>query len=219
MIVLFAGVPATAARHAAGGDGPAPAASPRIFVSIRDFAFDPDNIEVPLGGTVRWTNEGDVAHTVTSDSGRFLSQRIQPGGSYEYRFDTSGTFYYHDSLYSRMRASVEVRATGPTSSSTATAATTAPTTAPTTVPSSSPTSVGPPDNLAYTGAGTGWLIAAGLLLCAVGVLVLAPFARPALVRGPGASWSGRTLRTRGSRPSTPRRSRTGVDDPLAGPGR
>src|SRR3990172_11303349 len=38
-------------------------------VEIRDFAFAPNVILVPVGTTVRWTNSGDVDHTVTSGTG------------------------------------------------------------------------------------------------------------------------------------------------------
>lgn len=78
--------------------------------------FEPETTRVETGGTVTWTNESDVPHTVTAyedeipdvaayfASGGFESERaarnriseglIAPGESYEHTFDQAGTYGY-----------------------------------------------------------------------------------------------------------------------------
>ena len=68
-------------------------------IEIRDFAFAPNVIIIPVGTTGRWTNDGAVNHTVTSDTAVFDSGVLSPGESFEYRFDVAGTYAYHCELH------------------------------------------------------------------------------------------------------------------------
>lgn len=77
-------------------------------IEIRDFAFAPDVILVPVGTTVRWTNGGAGDHTVTSDTGLFDAGTLSPGASFEYRFDVPGTYAYHCAIHSSMTGTVIV---------------------------------------------------------------------------------------------------------------
>lgn len=78
-------------------------------VSIEEFAFTPGTIIITTGTTVRWTNEDSVAHTVTSDpAGVFDSGTLQPGETFEYRFDTPGTYPYLCTLHPSMTGTVIV---------------------------------------------------------------------------------------------------------------
>ena len=79
-----------------------------VDVSIEDFAFSPSALLVPAGTTVRWTNNDTVPHTVTSDAGLFDSGTLQPGDSFEFLFDTPGTFGYFCSLHPEMVGTVTV---------------------------------------------------------------------------------------------------------------
>jgi plastocyanin len=81
-------------------------------VSIVDFAFQPGSVEVPVGGTVTWTNSGSAPHTVTSDSGAFDSGQLAPGASFSQTFDTAGTFTYHCSIHPQMTGTVIVTSGG-----------------------------------------------------------------------------------------------------------
>ena len=60
-------------------------------VSIQDFAFSPQTVNVSEGTTVCWTNTGSASHTVTSDTPLFDSGTIAPGGIYEFTFTTAGS--------------------------------------------------------------------------------------------------------------------------------
>ncbi len=70
-----------------------------VFVSIEDTLFQPQTITVAPGGSVRWTNDGAILHSVVSDSGLFQSQLLSPRFWYDVRFDSLGTFPYHCSLH------------------------------------------------------------------------------------------------------------------------
>ena len=82
-------------------------------VAIRDFAFVPNVILIPAGTTVRWTNSGAVDHTVTSDTtGLFDSGTLGAGASFEYQFNTPGTYTYHCTFHSGMTGTVIVGPSG-----------------------------------------------------------------------------------------------------------
>ena len=75
--------------------------------------YDPDVAQVPLGDVITWTNNDDVAHTVTSaaDAGAtFDSSLINPGGTYS--VDTNalgaGTYEYMCIVHPWMQASFVV---------------------------------------------------------------------------------------------------------------
>jgi plastocyanin len=63
-------------------------------VEIRDGAFVPERLEVRVGDTVEWRNEGQGPHSVTADDGAFDSGPLDPGGDFDTRFDAAGTYRY-----------------------------------------------------------------------------------------------------------------------------
>lgn len=87
---------------------PPPTGNPNT-VTIKSFAFNPSTLTVSAGTTVTWTNEDPTIHTVTSDSGNELdSGQIPSGQSYSHKFNTSGTFSYHCSIHTSMKAQIVV---------------------------------------------------------------------------------------------------------------
>jgi plastocyanin len=77
-------------------------------VQIKDFQFTPSKVTIKVGGTVTWTNEGSSVHTVTADDGSFDSGDLQKGKTFSQTFDSTGTFSYHCSIHSSMKAQVVV---------------------------------------------------------------------------------------------------------------
>ncbi|MCF3102373.1 cupredoxin domain-containing protein [Streptomyces roseoverticillatus] len=75
-------------------------------VSIRDFAFVPDQLTVAAGDTVTWTNEDGADHTVTADDGSFGSGPFGQGGTFSHTFTLSGMFPYHCDIHPEMRGTV-----------------------------------------------------------------------------------------------------------------
>jgi plastocyanin len=81
-------------------------------VDIKNFAFSPKVITVPVGTTVHWTNTDSVEHTVTSDDGSSdgpNSQQLATGDTYEFKFNKAGTYKYHCAVHPEMTATVIVK--------------------------------------------------------------------------------------------------------------
>lgn len=105
----LAGVAAALTLPACGvGDVGAPVAG-TVFVSIKDNFFQPDTLTVHLGGSVRWTNDGAVIHSVVQDSGKWQSPLMPPTTWFDVRFDSLGAFPYHCSRHPGMTGTVLVQ--------------------------------------------------------------------------------------------------------------
>lgn len=89
---------------------PAAAASAEAAaVEIKGFAFNPPTIEVPVGGTVTWTNQDNAPHTATAlDRAVLQSGPITFGESYTQTFDTAGTYDYFCEFHANMKGSIVV---------------------------------------------------------------------------------------------------------------
>ena len=73
-----------------------------VGVSIIDFAFQPANLVVTAGTTVRWKNLGATDHSTISDVSSFdswSSPVLNPGDTFLHTFNTNGTFQYHCSFH------------------------------------------------------------------------------------------------------------------------
>lgn len=79
-------------------------------VAIKNFAFAPATLKVPVGTTVTWTNQDTDAHTVTSDGsgGPLHSAALATGATYSHTFTKPGTFAYLCTIHPFMTATVEV---------------------------------------------------------------------------------------------------------------
>ncbi len=63
-------------------------------VSIVDFGFEPQDVDVTTGGTVVWTHDGSALHTVKWEDGEPESEQLNAGDTYERTFDAAGSFPY-----------------------------------------------------------------------------------------------------------------------------
>jgi plastocyanin len=77
-------------------------------VSAKDDMFDPANLNVPPGTTVKFTNTGRHPHTVTDRGGKFDSGDIAPGASYTMTFSTPGTYRYYCKHHKGMEGTITV---------------------------------------------------------------------------------------------------------------
>jgi plastocyanin len=82
----------------------------RAVFLIEDYHFQPLELTVPVGTRVTWTNQGEDAHTVVSDSGLFRSGGLDTGESFSFTFDKAGTYHFTCSVHPRMVGTVIVRA-------------------------------------------------------------------------------------------------------------
>ena len=78
-------------------------------VAIQNFAYSPATVTVKVGTTVTWTNNDSVAHTVTADSGAGPdSGSLARGETYQFTYQTAGTFTYHCTPHPYMKGTVVV---------------------------------------------------------------------------------------------------------------
>lgn len=85
-----------------------PSAGTGDSVEIVEFEFDPEEITVPAGTTVTFTNQDAAAHTATADDSSFDTQELGKGDSAEETFDEPGTYTYYCRFHVFMKGSVVV---------------------------------------------------------------------------------------------------------------
>ncbi len=63
--------------------------------------FDPSNVTITAGTTVRWINQDNQAHTTTSDDDgeTWDSGALSPGDDFEFTFEEPGEYPYHCELH------------------------------------------------------------------------------------------------------------------------
>ena len=84
-----------------------------VVVSMENFVFVPDRLEISVGTTVTWANGDATRHTVTSgaddtDDGVFDSGDIAPGERFSHTFDDPGEFAYFCDIHPTMTGVVVV---------------------------------------------------------------------------------------------------------------
>ena len=78
-------------------------------IVIVNFAFNPGTVTVPVGTTVKWTNEASTtSHTITSDGGDWDSGKLKNGQSFSHTFTQTGSFSYHCSIHTSMKGTIVV---------------------------------------------------------------------------------------------------------------
>lgn len=103
-----------------------PASAATTDVAVKNFSFSPEQVTVPVGGTVKWTNADSTSHTITANDGSFDSGSKAGGGTFERTFTAAGTFTYFCAIHTSMQGTVQVGGTASTTAPTTT--TSAPTT-------------------------------------------------------------------------------------------
>jgi plastocyanin len=74
-----------------------------------DFFFTPNRIQVPVGTTVSWQNNGAAVPTATEPKGAWDTGDINPGETKLVTFDTPGTYAHDCSSHAWMIAQVIVQ--------------------------------------------------------------------------------------------------------------
>ena len=83
---------------------------PANEVWMSETAFLPAQLVVSQGTTVRWVNNSNVPHTVTSTTGLF-DEMLAVNGTFSFTFNEPGTFLYICTLHPGMEGSITVQAT------------------------------------------------------------------------------------------------------------
>jgi plastocyanin len=67
-------------------------------ISITDSGFSPVDVNIEVGQTVRFTNNGSTDHNATGDDLRWSTRTLKPGTSRIVRFTEAGTYTFFDGL-------------------------------------------------------------------------------------------------------------------------
>lgn len=79
-----------------------------MSLTIKDFAFAPQPLEVPKGTVVKVTNSDDAAHTATADKGTFDTGSLDKGQSKEITLSETGEIAFHCNIHDYMRGVIRV---------------------------------------------------------------------------------------------------------------
>ncbi len=79
-------------------------------VTIDNFTFSPEALNVAAGTTVTWLNRDDIPHTVVAKDRTFRSKALDTEDSYSLTFAKAGTFDYFCSLHPHMTGRIIVTA-------------------------------------------------------------------------------------------------------------
>lgn len=112
MLMLLLALAATLVVAAAGG-------AATQTVQIVKSGFTPASATVSVGDTVTWKNADSVNHQVVANDGSFASPVLKPGDTFSETYSKSGTFRYHDALFTSRKGTITV--TAPAASVTLTA--------------------------------------------------------------------------------------------------
>ncbi len=77
-------------------------------VTIESFAFGPDELTVPAGTTVTWTNVDPFSHSVVARNGEFGSEPLTTGASFAFTFATPGSYPFICGIHPSMAGAVVV---------------------------------------------------------------------------------------------------------------
>lgn len=78
-------------------------------VHITDGAFDPREVEIEPGGSIRWINDDVTVHRLTFLDPPLDSGNLGAGRSWVHTFATEGEFLYYDTYRNTMKGAVVVR--------------------------------------------------------------------------------------------------------------
>ena len=101
LVFVFA---ASVASSAEENDGTKQSDAKLTSVEMKSISYDPKSVEVPVGGSIVWTNKAFTNHTATSeDDGKaFDTGEIKPGeSSSPVKCDKEGEFQYHCKIHGK----------------------------------------------------------------------------------------------------------------------
>ncbi len=78
-------------------------------ISIVEFTFQPQNVTIKKGDTLVWTNNDQMAHTVTSTDKSVDSGDIASGKTFSFTFTKAGKFTYNCKYHPSMQGTVTVK--------------------------------------------------------------------------------------------------------------
>jgi plastocyanin len=82
--------------------------SGNVTVNISGFAFDPPNLTIKVGTTVKWTNQDGATHNVKADDNSWGSNDLNKGDSFSFTFTQAGTYLYRCGFHANMKGTITV---------------------------------------------------------------------------------------------------------------
>jgi len=79
-----------------------------VTIDMTNNEFDPAEKTIEVGTTVKWVNQDDYIHNVTSDDDIFVSGDIEADETYSYTFENTGTFPYVCTIHDGMDGTIIV---------------------------------------------------------------------------------------------------------------
>ncbi len=104
-------------QNVAGGTGTAAEGTPvvgapdagTVMVDIQNFAYTPDPVTIPVGGTITWTNRDPEPHTATARDREVLqSGTLKQDERYTETFEAAGTYEYFCEFHPNMKGTLVV---------------------------------------------------------------------------------------------------------------
>lgn len=91
------------------GTPEAEASADSVTVEIAGFAYSPDVVTIPVGGSITWVNADSAPHTATAmDRDVLQSGTLNQGESFTQTFDTPGTYEYFCEFHANMKGTIIV---------------------------------------------------------------------------------------------------------------
>jgi plastocyanin len=78
-------------------------------IGIDNFKFGPNPLLIDQGTEVTWTNHDDIPHSIVLNSLGVHSKPMDTDGTFTYKFDKAGTYFYVCGLHPFMQAKVVVK--------------------------------------------------------------------------------------------------------------
>ncbi len=77
-------------------------------IRIVDFGFEPSSLEVPVGATVTWVNDGQAIHNTVAEDDTWASEILESGGSFSVTVTAAGAYPYLCTIHPMMKAELTV---------------------------------------------------------------------------------------------------------------
>jgi amicyanin len=78
-------------------------------VTIDNFTFAPQALEVQVGTTVTWINRDDIPHTIKGIATPIKSQALDTDDSYSFTFSQPGEYSYFCGIHPHMTGKIVVK--------------------------------------------------------------------------------------------------------------
>lgn len=78
-----------------------------MTVDIRNYSFNPAELTVAVGTTVKWANYDPFNHQIAGTG--FGSNALPQGGEYSFTFNQAGTYDYHCAIHPYMIGKIIVK--------------------------------------------------------------------------------------------------------------